>query len=138
MGVEITAELAIPDDELELTAARSSGPGGQHVNKTSTRVILRFDVLRSPSLDDAQRRRILARLATRISREGVLRLSSQSSRSREANRRAAIERFAELLRGALAEAAPRTATRPSRAAKERRIQEKKVRGRIKRDRRSEE
>jgi len=128
--------IEIPEEELRFTYTRSSGPGGQHVNKTSTRVTLLFDVDRSPSLDADQRRRIRARLATRISGEGILRVSSQQSRSREANERAAIERFVELLRGALHRDAPRTATRATRASKEKRIQRKKERGGVKARRRA--
>lgn len=129
--IDIEPGLSIPEAELRFTYSRSSGPGGQHVNKTSTRVTLLFDVDRSPSLDDHQRRRIRSRLATRVSAEGILRVSAQQSRSREANTEAAIRRFAELLAAALHRNAPRTPTRTTRAAKERRISEKKARARIK-------
>jgi ribosome-associated protein len=132
--IQIEPGLEIPDDELKFTYTRSSGPGGQHVNKASTRVTLLFDVDRSPSLDDDQRRRLRARLATRISAEGLLRVSSQQSRSRDANERAAVRRFAELVRAALHRKAPRTATKATRASREKRISEKKIRAGIKKHR----
>jgi len=129
--VEIEPGLAIPEDELRFTYSRSSGPGGQHVNKTSTRVTLLFDVDRSASLDDGQRRRIRARLATRVSAEGILRVSSQQSRSarRIRGRDPALRRAAACR---LHRNAPRTPTKATRASKERRISEKKVRAKIKR------
>src|SRR5664280_3566590 len=88
----------------------SGGPGGQNVNKVATKVTLTFDVAASPSLTDAQRDRIRARLATRISKDGVLQVVSQRHRTQGANRAAALERFVELLRDALAEEAPRVPT----------------------------
>jgi ribosome-associated protein len=94
--IDITDCLAIPESELTFTAARSSGPGGQHVNKISSRVILRFNVAASPSLSEAQKHRLLTRLATRVSKDGVLRVMSQKYRSQSANRRAALERFVTL------------------------------------------
>jgi len=132
--IVIDATVRVPEEEIRFAASRSSGPGGQHVNKASTRITLFFDVRNSPSLTAEQRRRILQRLATRISGEGILRVASQRHRSREANRRAALERFAELMRGALEEQPPRTATRPSRASREQRLREKKARAEIKRAR----
>jgi ribosome-associated protein len=101
--IEIAPGLAIPDAELAFAASRSGGPGGQNVNKVATKVTLTFDVAASPSLTDAQRDRIRARLATRISKDGVLQVVSQRHRTQGANRAAALERFVELLRHALAE-----------------------------------
>ena len=132
--IAVTEDLLIPDAELTFTATRSSGPGGQHVNKASTRVTLLFDVAGSPSLSEGQRARILERLATRVSREGILRVVSQQSRSQEANRRAAVEHFVELVRGALKRAPARRPTRATAAARDRRILQKKERGRLKRGR----
>ncbi len=132
--IEIAPTLAIPEQELTFQASRSSGPGGQNVNKVSSKVTLAFDVARSPSLDDAQRARILERLATRITREGVLRISSQRHRTQGANREAALERFVELLRSALSNDAPRVATRLPRAVKQRRLEDKRRHARIKRER----
>ena len=133
--VEVTSEVAIPEDELTLTASRSGGPGGQNVNKVATKVTLYFDVTGSPSLSAEQRVRILERLATRISRDGVMRVTSQVHRTQSANRAAAVARFVELLREALADAAPRRPTRAPRAAKERRVAAKRLRSRAKEQRR---
>jgi len=129
--IDVTPVLAIPEAELVLTASRSGGPGGQNVNKVATKVTLYFDVAGSPSLGPEQRERILARLATRISGDGVLRVSSQVHRTQSANRAQALARFIELLRWALAEEAPRKPTRPTRAARERRIADKRLHSRVK-------
>lgn len=132
--IEINAQLSIPDDELAFSASRSGGPGGQNVNKVSTKVTLCFDVWGSPSLSADQKKRIAQRLATRINKEGVLRVISQRTRSQEMNRAEAVRRFSELLGEALAPEAPRIKTRVSRAVKERRLDEKKKRTRIKKER----
>ena len=129
--IDITSRLSIPEDELTFTASRSSGPGGQHVNKVSSRVMLRFNIVASPSLSDAQKRRLLTRLATRTSKDGVLRVGAQKHRSQAANRRAVIERFVTLLQEALASTPPRLATAVSAAAKKRRLEAKKHRSRLK-------
>lgn len=129
--IEIARTLSIPDDELVFTASRSGGPGGQHVNKVSTRITLRFDVLRSPSLTETQRRRILRRLPTRIGRDGVLRVVCGRQRSQAANRREARERFADLIRWALLPEKRRVATRVSERERRRRVEDKRRRGRIK-------
>ena len=133
--IEIAPGLAIPDAELGFAASRSGGPGGQNVNKVATKVTLTFDVASSPSLTDEQRSRIRSRLARRISKDGVLQVVSQRHRTQGANRAAALERFVELLRAALAADLPRLPTRPSRGAKERRVEEKKLRARAKEGRR---
>ncbi len=132
--IAITAEVAIADDELTFVASRSSGPGGQNVNKVSTKVTVFFDLAASPHLSEEQRQRIGERLATRVSGAGVLRVSSQKERSQSANRETAVARLVELLREALAEQPPRRQTRKPRAAKERRVAAKKQRGLLKRDR----
>jgi len=132
--IEIRDGLSIPEDELTFTVSRSSGPGGQHVNKVSTRVMLRFDVIRSPRLTAEQKSLVLSRLPTRINKEGVLWLVSQRERSQSANREAAVARLVEMLRSALEPRVPRKATRPSRAGREARLDEKKQRGRLKRAR----
>ncbi len=129
--VRINDDLEIDDGELSFEFARSSGPGGQNVNKVETKVRLLFDVAASASLSDEQRARIEERLATRISKEGVFRVASQRHRSREANRKATIERFIDLVAGALAKEKPRVRTRVSRAAKKRRLQSKRQRSRKK-------
>ena len=133
--IEITASLAIPEGELQFSASRAGGPGGQNVNKVATKVTLTFDVAGSPVLSETQRARIRERLATRITGKGVLHVVSQRHRTQGANRSAALERFVELLRGALAEEEPRVATRPTRVSKQRRVAEKKLRARVKETRR---
>jgi ribosome-associated protein len=129
--IRIHRGLSIPEDELEFSASRSGGPGGQNVNKVSTQVQLRFDVAGSPSLSDRQRRRILSRLKTRITKDGELLVRSRRHRTQSANRKAATEKFADLLRGALRRQKKRKKTRPTRASKERRLKTKKRRGRRK-------
>jgi ribosome-associated protein len=132
--LRVDERTAIPESELHFAASRSGGPGGQHVNKVATRVSLRFDVEGSPSLDPEQKRRIAARLRTRITKEGVLHMHSSASRSQAANRRDLVERFVAVLREALRPRKPRRKTKPTRASRERRLETKKLRARLKRDR----
>ncbi len=132
--IEIGGGVAISEGELRFTASRSGGPGGQHVNKVSTRVTLLFDVEGSPSLSPEQKARVLRRLASRVTKEGVLRIVSQASRSQAANRAAAIERLVRLLGGALRREKPRVKTGIPAAAKATRLEQKKRRARIKKER----
>jgi ribosome-associated protein len=132
--IEISERLSIPESELCFSASRSSGPGGQHVNKVSSRVTLEFHVLDSPSLDAAQKRRICRRLPTRVTKDGRLKLHCQRWRSQAANRRELIARFRTLLQDALRRRRPRRKTRRPPAAEERRLREKSQRSRAKRDR----
>ena len=132
--IRIKDNLTIPDDELTFEFSRSSGPGGQNVNKVSTRVTLLFDVSGSPSLTEDQRSRIKKKLRTRITKTGVLRVTSQKHRSQSANREAALERFEELIRSALLRSRPRRKTKIPKAARERRLKGKKQRGMLKRQR----
>src|ERR671935_2462805 len=125
--LRITPEVAIPAEELEFRASRASGPGGQGVNTTDSRVELRFDLAGSPSLPEAARARALRRLGARVDARGVLRVVAQAQRSQLANRRAATERFAELLADALAGPPQRRATRPSARARAERLQAKRRR-----------
>jgi ribosome-associated protein len=129
--------LVIPLRELLFSFSRSGGPGGQNVNKVSTRVTLSFDVGASPSLSADQKRLLRARLGTRMSGEGVLRVVCQATRSQAANREQAIERFAALVAAALKQKKPRRRTRVTAGARERRLEEKKRHGRIKRQRRGD-
>jgi len=133
----INQDVQIPLAELIFRFTVSSGPGGQHANKAATQVTLSFDVANSPSLDEASRARLLAKLANRLDKEGVLQISVQDSRSQVQNRATAVARFQQLLADALKVAKKRRPTRPSRAAHERRLQSKKQRGQIKKGRRGE-
>ena len=126
--------ISIRDDELRFTASRSSGPGGQNVNKVNSRVTLRFDVANSLSLSAVQKKRVLARLTSRVSGEGVLRVVSQGSRSQAANRIVAVERLVGLLRRALEPARERKETGVPQAARRRRLETKRHRAGIKEDR----
>jgi ribosome-associated protein len=121
--------VAVPLSEIELRTSRSSGPGGQHANVTASRVEAVFDVAASSALSDAQKARVTARLGPRVT------ASAQDTRSQRRNRELALERLAARLAHALEVRRPRTATRPTRASKQRRVEEKKRRGEIKRARR---
>jgi ribosome-associated protein len=133
--LEVTDRVAIPRWELEYRASRAGGAGGQHVNTSSTRIELLWNVARSTALDDEQRARVAAKLATRIDGEGWLRVVSSARRSQQQNREAADARLAELVRGALFVQKRRRPTRPTRASHEERIRDKKKRGETKRMRR---
>ena len=132
--IEVTSEISIPEEELSFTATLSGGPGGQNVNKVNTRVTLRFDVANSPCLSPELKALITSRLGSRISKNGVLRVVSQQTRSQAANREAALLRFIELLRSAVKQDKPRRKTGVSKRAKERRLEEKKQHGVLKRER----
>jgi len=133
----VSSELPfpIPERELSFSFARSSGPGGQNVNKTETKAILRWDVLRSPSLPDDVRARFTHAFATRITTEGELVLSSQRHRDRARNIDDCLAKLAAMLRSVATPRRKRRPTRPGKGAVERRIAEKKRRGGAKRERR---
>jgi ribosome-associated protein len=131
-AVRITRELEVPLEELELRTSRASGPGGQGVNTTDSRVELRFDLAGSPSLPPEAKERALRRLASRLDSAGRLRVVAQTQRSQLANRRDAIERFAALLRDAVAVPRSRRPTRPGAAAAARRLESKRQRATTKR------
>ena len=132
--LEVSPTLAIPDDELVERFVRSSGPGGQNVNKVATAVELRFDIAQSPSLPEPVRARLLARRDRRLTDEGVLVINAQRFRTQERNREDAKERLAAFVAAGLVAPKPRIATRPSRGSKERRLGAKRERGTIKRGR----
>ncbi len=132
--IEVSGDTFINADELVFKASRSSGPGGQNINKVNTRVTLFFDVANCGNLSDWQKRRILDRLATRADKNGVLRVVSQKFRTQRANRRAAVERLQQLLTGALKNRPVRKKSKVPYAAKKRRLEEKKRRSLLKRQR----
>jgi ribosome-associated protein len=132
--IAITETLSIPASELEWRFSSSGGPGGQHANRSATRVTLLFDVARSPSLTESQRERLLGRLAARIGTDGVLQVHAQDSRSQSANREAAIERFRSIMAEGLRRRRRRRRTALSTAQKRRRLEEKRRRGEVKKRR----
>ena len=133
--VEIGEGITIPEGELTFVASRSSGPGGQHVNKVATRVTLIFDLQGSSCFSPEQKERLQRKLANRISKEGLLQVSSQQYRSQSANRKAAEGRLAELLSKALQKRAPRKKKSISESVRQRRLDEKLRRSKLKRLRR---
>jgi ribosome-associated protein len=131
----VSPELTIPRAELQVRASRSGGPGGQHVNTSSTRIELRWDLTRSRAVTDDLRARLLAKLAARLDAQGMVRVVASTRRSQAQNREAAEERLVSLVRQALVVPKKRKATRPTRASRERRLTEKRRRGERKRERR---
>jgi len=129
--IQIPDTLNIRDHELRFTFSRSSGPGGQNVNKVNSRVTLWFDVNASTSLSETQKQKIRSRLAGRINAAGILSVSSTNYRTQQANREDAIRRFHILIGAALTDKPPRKETRTPRRIREKRLQAKKRRGMIK-------
>ena len=127
----ISGSLTIDPAEIEESFVRAAGPGGQHVNKTSTAVQLRFDVRHSPSLPDDVRQRLERLAGRRLTREGVLVLVAQGERSQKRNREEALARLVELVRTAARPPIPRKKTRPPKASKRRRLDDKKKHGTLK-------
>lgn len=134
-SLEITPELRLPLSELEYRASRSGGPGGQHVNTSSTRIELWWNIASSPSLSAPQRAQLLERLGPRLDSSGRLRLVSSASRSQLRNREDVTERLQSVLAAALAVRKKRKPTKPSRAVKAARLEAKRRRAAIKRHRR---
>ncbi len=132
--INVTDKIGIREDELVFKFSRSGGPGGQNVNKVSTRVTVLFDVAKCESFSESQKRRILKQLRTRANKDGVVRVASQRYRTQKANSRAAVERLGELLSDALRTRPIRKKTAVPRYARERRLEEKKRRGMLKRQR----
>ncbi|WP_430912579.1 alternative ribosome rescue aminoacyl-tRNA hydrolase ArfB [Methylobacterium sp. sgz302541] len=134
MALHCTPSISLDETELEESFVRSSGPGGQNVNKLSTAVQLRFDVRRSPSLPNAVAVRLMKLAGRRLTGDGVLVLVAQQFRTQERNRADARERLAALVAEAAVPPVPRRATRPTLASKKRRLEDKSRRGAIKRGR----
>jgi ribosome-associated protein len=129
--IRITDHISIDESELDESFIRSSGPGGQNVNKLSTAVQLRFDVRRSPSLPGDVRGRLERLAGRRLTRDGVLIITAQNHRTQERNRADALDRLVELIRQAAVRPIPRRATRPTKASRRRRLDSKKRRSGIK-------
>lgn len=132
--IDIDDKLSLDSSEIEIATSRSGGPGGQHVNKASTKVTLRFDVRASTSLDDGQKARILHRLSNRLTQDGVLLVSSQAHRSQKRNREAAAERLGSLLQDALEVPTERRPTRIPKRTRRRRLRNKRHRSQVKQGR----
>lgn len=132
--VRISDDITIPRAELDFSAIRAQGAGGQNVNKVSSAVHLRFDIAASNALPDACKQRLLRLRDHRISAEGVVVIKAQQHRSQEKNRAAAVERLRELIQRALVTPKPRKPTRRTRASHARRLDRKALRGRLKRGR----
>jgi ribosome-associated protein len=130
----VSRSIILPESELVVRFLRADGPGGQHVNRTESAVELRFDVLHSPSLPDDVRARLLARRDRRLTDEGVLVIQARRFRDQGRNREDARERLVEIVRGALTAPKKRIATKPTRASKERRLDGKQQRAKLKQNR----
>lgn len=124
--------FSIPENEITFRATRASGPGGQHVNKASTRIEILWDVARTAVLTDAERRRVLHKLANRVNAEGRLRIAADERRSLTQNRAAAIERLETLVDHARRAPKPRKPTKPTASSRRARLESKQQRGKIKR------
>ncbi len=135
--VTLNDKISIPVSELDIRFSRSSGPGGQHVNKTSTQAELTFDLVNSPSIPTEERDWLIEKLKHRLDSAGQLRLTSQDTRSQRQNKSIVIERFQEMLKHALRRPKKRKPTKPSKAAVQRRIESKKKRGETKSQRRAQ-
>jgi len=133
--LKINDNVSIPLSEIEISAIRSRGAGGQNVNKVSTAIHIRFDVRASSALSDNDKARVLRVRDQRISKEGIIVIKSQRFRSQDKNRSDALEKLAEMIRKALVEKKPRKPTKPSTRSREKRLDEKTKRGRLKETRR---
>jgi ribosome-associated protein len=133
--IRITDRVRIPGSEVSLSFARSGGPGGQHVNRTSSKVLLRWDPSASVALNEEDRRWLRERLGPRLTAAGELLIACDVHRDQHRNVADALDRFARLVRGAIRRPVPRKATRPTPGGRERRMESKHRRSRLKRERR---
>lgn len=133
--IRVTPEISLGEDELQYTFIRADGPGGQKVNKTSSAVQLRFDVVHSPSLAEVARERLIQLARRKISREGILIIHARRYRTQERNRRDALERLIALIRHAAQPVKPRRPTRPTTASRQKRLETKRRRSHTKQLRR---
>lgn len=134
IALVINDEVQVPLSELVYTASRSSGPGGQHVNTTDSRIQVRWNVLASSALSEAERAMVLKNLASRLTEAGDLILASDTHRSQRRNREEVTQRLAALVREALIPPKPRKKTKPTRASREKRLEEKRKKSRTKKGR----
>lgn len=134
MALIINDKVQVPLSELVYTASRSSGPGGQHVNTTDSRIQVRWNVLETSALTETEKKRVRRKLASRLTESGDLILASDTHRSQRRNREEVTERLAAMLRDALIPPKPRKKTKPTRASRERRLDEKRKKSRTKKDR----
>ncbi len=130
----VNSNLSLPLHEMQLTASRSSGPGGQHVNTTDSRIQLRWNIQSSPTLSDTQRSILLRAMSSRITDDGDLILACDSNRSQRRNRDEVLQRLASMVRTALIPPKQRKKTRPTRASREKRLQQKRHRSEVKKGR----
>jgi ribosome-associated protein len=132
--IQITPTLALDENEVQISFVQSSGPGGQNVNKVATAAQLRFDVAQSPSLPTAVRERLIQQAGKNITKDGWLVIDARRYRTQERNRQDAMDRLVDYIRAATYQPKPRRQTRPSRAAKRRRLESKRKRSAVKRQR----
>lgn len=134
--IRVNAAITVPDSEIKLAFVRADGPGGQHVNKTSTAVQLRFDAWHSPSLPEDVRRRLARLSGRRMTSDGILVIDARRHRSQKQNRQDALDRLTSLLQAAAQPPRPRRPSKPSAASRRRRLETKRHRARLKQSRQS--